>query len=334
MKNRLVILIAINLLVFNLGLFGLAHKKSAKTLPVVTSPLPPIMHPKVPVETPPPNYTLETPVPSFMQYEELVAQLHKWADDAPRLSEMGSYGKSINGKDLIYFRVHNRKKVDRPIVLVTAAIHGNESWSTGIVMGYIGTLLDQYGDDEQITQIVDSVDIYFVPIVSPATYPDRREVNGIDPNRDFPTQKDPGKSSIQAIQALCEFFVSLRPQAVLSGHTWGRLYLQPYGDSMKDPPHQSDYQRIGGKMVELSHYTLQKASQIYRRPILGTEIDWYYRHGAFAMVAEFGAHQHPPTASEILSEFNRTFQAFLYFLEEAPKIRIEWSAGWAHPLAA
>jgi hypothetical protein len=195
-------------------------------------------------------------------------------------------------------------------------------------MGYIGTILDQYGDNEQITKIVDSTDLYFVPIVSPDSYPSRRETDGVDPNRDFPTPHNPEKVSVVPIQALREFFLSLRPKAVISGHTWGRVYLQPYGDSMKDPPNHADYQRIVNRMGEMSQYTLIKAYQIYHRPITGSELDWYYRRGSFAIVAEYGTHQRPPTSSEIISEFNRTFQAFLYFLEEGPKVQVDSLISW------
>ena len=40
------------------------------------------------------------------------------------------------------------------------------------------------------------------------------------------------------------------------------------------------------------------------------------------MVIEYGTHQRPPTREEVVSEFNRTFQGVLYFIEEAPKVQI------------
>lgn len=321
MSKRFTLLIALNLLVFNLGLLGITYRsisfQKIPTTVVVNQSEPPVPRPQ-----PPPDFELTTPVPSYLAYSATVAQLRLWKEEAPEISEVGTYGKSSAGNDLVYFRVFNPNKSSQPVVLVTAAIHGNESWSTGIIMGYIGTMLDQYGNDEQITKIVDTTDVYFVPIVCPDSYPDRRESDGMDPNRNFPTPQNPEAKSVQSVQALREFFLSLRPKAVISGHTWGRVYLQPYGDTMKDPPNHADYQRIVGKMSELSQYGLIKAAQVYRRPISGSEMDWYYRRGAFAIVTEYGTHQHPPTHSEIMSEFNRTFQAFLYFLTEGPKVQV------------
>ncbi len=37
---------------------------------------------------------------------------------------------------------------------------------------------------------------------------------------------------------------------------------------------------------------------------------------------EIGAHQRPPNPDEVRSEFERTFGAILYFIEEAPKVEI------------
>ena len=325
MSNRVVLLIAINILMCNVWLIGLARKQH--NIPVVqVTPVTPVV-PVEPIKPPPKilKYEIKTPVPGFLTYDETKKQLDEWKYEAPEIVELGTYGKSSQEKDLVYVRIHDPNTNDvEPVVLVTAAIHGNESWGSGIVMAYIGTILSQFNNDDIITEIVKTTDLYFIPIVSPDVYPDRREVDGVDPNRNFPTKQDPGKTSIKPIRCLQEFFMTLRPSAVISGHTFGRVYLQPHGYSTENPPHHEDYQRILGKMAESSKYEVLKASQLYRRPIFGTELDWYYKYAAFSIVAEYGTHQHPPTQDEIESEFNRTFQAFLYFVREAPKVKIEF----------
>lgn len=310
-------LILLNLIVFNIGLLAIfnAPKKPPKTDIVVEE--------KQEEKKPEPeisklNFQIEKPIPSYLNYSEILAQLNVWQKDASEISEIGTYGKSTSGNDLTYFRIH--AGVNKPVVLITASIHGNESWSTGIVMGYIGTLLDRYGDDENITMVLDNTDLYFVPVVCPDSYPDRRESDGTDPNRNFPTLDDPNMKSVQSIEKLRELFLTIKPKAAISGHTCGRVYLQPHGDTMKDPPDDADYKKIVKKMAELSQYDLMKACQVYRRPISGSEVDWYYRNGAFSIVVEYGTHQQPPTEQEIVSEFNRTFPAILYFIEEAPKL--------------
>jgi hypothetical protein len=76
-------------------------------------------------------------------------------------------------------------------------------------------------------------------------------------------------------------------------------------------------------MANLSNYRWIKESQLYKTPIIGAEIDWYHRNGSFAMVMEFGTHQKHPTFEDTTNEFNRTFQAFLFFIEESVKVEIK-----------
>lgn len=267
------------------------------------------------------NISLRTP--EFLIYEDLVSQLHVWEKEAPDLVEVKTYGKSFNNKDLFYLRICKDKKVDLPKVLITACIHGNEPWSTGCTMAYIGNLLAEYEENEEVKELILTRDIYFVPVVSPDTYASSRNIKNIDPNRDFPTPNDPNHESIVPIKELQELFLNIRPDAVLSGHTFGRMYLYPYGDNAKKCPDHDEYVRVSSKMAELSNYQSKPCHRLYKKPILGTEMDWYYRNGSFAMVVEFGTHQSKPTHKQIESEFQRTWSAFKFFLKEAPLVYIK-----------
>lgn len=315
------ILVLINIMIFNLGIVILMNKpvllESPSTDQIMIQELPP---PK-PIIV---NYDITTPIPDYLNYEQTVSQLKEWNEEAPKLTEVRVYGKSTNGTDLYCIKISSPVSVNKKKVLITACIHGNEPLSASTVMGYIGTILDKYGDDEKITKLIDSRDIYFVPVVSPDSYPTSRHVDGVDPNRDFPTRSNPNKKSVVPVQEIRNLFTDIQPDAVISGHTWGRVYLTPYGDQMLRCPNDNDYQRIIGKMTELSNYRIQRACELYDRTIFGTEVDWYYFNGAFSIVMEFGTHQRVPTMSEIKFEFNKTFDAVLYFVEEAPKVEVKF----------
>ena len=56
------------------------------------------------------------------------------------------------------------------------------------IIAYSGLLLSEYGKNDRITKILDTAEIYFVPVVSPDSYPYSRTVEGVDPNRNFPTK--------------------------------------------------------------------------------------------------------------------------------------------------
>lgn len=347
-SNTLIVLIAANLLTFVVGVGGILYKRSHPSVPpAAIRPLPnegggrPL---PTPPELPPIRTNITRPQPGHMSYDQTVAQLKQWNQESPELTSVAVYGKSSRGKDLYYLRICNRRSMvttDRPRVLVTACIHGNEPLASSTTMWYIGALLSQYGRDEAITHLIDSRDIFFVPVVSPDSYPSSRMVDGVDPNRDFPGPSRPGHRSVAPVKAVQDLFLSVRPNAVMSGHTWGRVYLTPYGDKMQNCPDHDAITAVTNKMKGLSGYRCIRACDMYgvnglnnppirtagvgefvSTPIHGTEVDWYYRNGSFAIVCEFGTHQRVPSDDDTRVEFNRTYQAFLLFLREAPLVQV------------
>lgn len=250
-------------------------------------------------------------------YDQTINTMKEWERIAPDLVEVGTYGKTTAGKEQYYIKVSNEKEPSEKKVLITAAIHGNEPWSTNVVMAYAGKLISSYGRDEAITTLVDSRTVYFIPVVSPDSYPSSRHVEGKDPNRDFPTLKSPDKESVAPVMNLRAFFLEIKPDSVLSGHTFGRLFLIPWGDTTKENPRSKQYRRMASEMCEMSGYKYQRICEMYGKPIYGTETDWYVRNGAFAMVIEFGTHQKKASEEETRSEFDRTFKAVLHFILES-----------------
>lgn len=259
---------------------------------------------------------------SHKNYEEIVSILKKWETKAPDLVDSGSIGKTTKGIDTFYIKITNEFNPGKEVVLLTACIHGNEPWSTSTMLGYVGKLLSSYGKDERITKILNEKTIYFIPVVSPDTYGSSRRVDGVDPNRDFPTLNNPDKKSVPPVQNLRDFFLKIKPKSVLSGHTYGRVFLVPWGDTREKNPNEEDYEKIVSKMANLSRYGWMKASQLYGRPIIGAEDDWYHRNGAFAIVMEFGTHQRHPSLEDTKTEFDRTLDSVLFFIEESTKIKI------------
>jgi hypothetical protein len=213
---------------------------------------------------------------------------------------------------------HNAKKK----VLITACIHGNELISTSTVMAYIGNIL-QNSTEPSIKKLLDTREIYFVPVVSPDSYSKQRFTDGVDPNRNFPTPSQPDFISVKNIELLQKFFKKHQFSAVISGHSSGRVILYPYGDNYKLCDNDTQYNKVLQNMSQKNGYKIMRACQVYGHPIRGTEVDWYYRHGSFSIVMEYGTHQNVPSLEEIQTEFNKTYKSVLYFISVAPKISIK-----------
>lgn len=271
----------------------------------------------------PESSEISVKLPSHLSYLQTIAQIKKWKEEAPDLTEVGTYGQTKKTVDLYYIRVNNNlDKSPKPVVLITACIHGNEPLASGVTMAYIGNLIDQYGKDKKITDMINTRDLYFIPVVSPDSYPNNRHVDGVDPNRDFPSPKTPEHQSTPTVNALRDFYWKIKPSAVISGHTYGRLFMTPYGDNYKKTPHEADFSRIVGKMASLADYKKIHCAELYNKPIDGSEVDWFYRNGSIAICAEYGTHQHKPTLEEIKKEFNRVKDALDLFVVEAPIVKV------------
>lgn len=285
--------------------------------PIVSSP------PSHRSELQPPTYEISNPSPQFMGYHQILRQLNQWHTEAPEITQLLSYGKSSKGSSLVYFRITDGQP--HPVVLITGSIHGNESWSTCEVMCLIGKILSQYGRNDMVTKLVNSRDLYFVPVISPDSYPNVRHVDGVDPNRDFPSLRDPNHRSTASVRAVQDLFLKIKPKAVIAGHTFGRVYIYPWGDQYKTSPNDEEYRRLLDNMGRYSGYRMLQGVYNYAEPMIGTELDWYYRHQAISIVMEIGTHQNPPNPEEISSEFGMIYMAMLYFIYQAPKIQAGYS---------
>lgn len=246
--------------------------------------------------------------PQYRDYEELVDLLKTWESEAEDLVEVGIYGRTTKLKDQYYFRITNEMiPGDKPKCLITGAIHGKELISTWTIMWWISHILQSYGKDSSITELVNSRELYFIPAVSPDSYNVGRYVDGVDPNRDFPA--DGERESITPIQNLKDFILNRHINAFASGHSYGKvIYYSPNKDSER----KAVYSRVISGMDALTSYTAKMG--------YGTTLDyaWANRQGLFAIVIEFGSNQRAPTVSETRKEFNNTYQAGLYFMLEAP----------------
>lgn len=259
---------------------------------------------------------------AYKEYDEIINIFKNYENQSPELIDVYEYGKSSQGKSLNVIKISNERNPGKYRVLVTSCIHGNEPLSTSVTMSYMSYLLSKYDNEEEIKNIIDETVIYYVPVVSPDSYPNRRHVNSLDPNRDFPTMKNPDKESVLVVENLKKLFLDIKPNSVLSGHTFGRVFLIPWGDTRKDCPDHDSYVNIIKEMSKLSNYKWKKISELYGHPIFGTESDWYYRNGAFSIVMEFGTHQRKPSFEDTKYEFERTLDSFIYFIKKSPKIKL------------
>lgn len=296
-------------------LFPIYFHTNQKTIPETPPSVPTPSEPQVIVETKP---TISPVSKQELTYDQITQQLEIWHKESPNITEIGTYGTSREGRKLTYLRVG---KKNGPKILIHSAIHGNEKNSAVVSLGVIQKLLDNYLADSKITELFQTRDIYFIPVVSPDSFThNRRYDEGVDPNRNFNNRNLGEKQSITCIQALKDFFLQHNFKAVMSCHNYGRIYFYPWGYSSKHTETHEDYMRILGEMKQASGYRFAQLDHRSAPPYYGYETDWYYNHGAFSIVNEIGRNFYV-NPREVETEINANYPAFVIFIRESPLVR-------------
>ncbi|XP_071039016.1 carboxypeptidase D [Parasteatoda tepidariorum] len=138
----------------------------------------------------------------YRHYEELKENLLKLEKDYKTLTSVYSIGQSVEKRELYVIRITSNVTINKPMFKYVANIHGNEAVGRELLLNLAQYLLENYGKDERVTKIVDSIDIHLLPSANPDGFEFAREgdcfgsskptgrenANGIDLNRDFPDQ--------------------------------------------------------------------------------------------------------------------------------------------------
>ncbi|MDP2876672.1 MAG: M14 family metallopeptidase [Holophaga sp.] len=126
--------------------------KTAKTPFVTTGPI-----------------TLPLHFDHYYTYEQVGEALKALHAAYPKLTTLESVGKSEEGRDIWAMTVNNPATgapSTKPGVYVDGNIHGNEIQAGEVCLGLLNRLLTLYGQNEQITKLVDRNVYYVVPVVN------------------------------------------------------------------------------------------------------------------------------------------------------------------------
>ncbi|MFI0351743.1 M14 family zinc carboxypeptidase [Actinomadura sp. 9N407] len=198
-------------------------------------------------------------------------EILKVATDHPGIATAVDVGKSGQGKPITAIRVSKDvarlKDGKRPAVIYQATQHAREWITPEMVRRLLHHYVDGYGKDAEITRIVDTTDLWFVPVVNVDGYDltfqegfrlwrknvrdndgDGQITNqdGVDLNRNFPykwgydnegssdqgtsgTYRGPSPGSEPETKAQTGLFKRLKPKYVLNYHSAAELLLHGVG---------------------------------------------------------------------------------------------------------
>lgn len=136
--------------------------------------------------------------PNYQQYLDYMAG---FVASYPEICRLDTVGLSMQGRLILVLRISknvNQEEAE-PHFLYTSSIHGDETTGYVLMMHLIEYLLQNYGSNPRITQMIDNIEICINPLANPdgtfyggnnSVYGARRyNANNVDLNRNFPDPK-------------------------------------------------------------------------------------------------------------------------------------------------
>ncbi|MBC7711832.1 MAG: succinylglutamate desuccinylase/aspartoacylase family protein [Rhizobacter sp.] len=260
---------------------------------------------------------LEKSATQYRDFAKVESDLKTIAATYPKLTSLDTYGVSKEGRTLYSLKVSTGGE-NKPKLMVTAATHGDELITTEVLFSLTNELLAGYGKDSRLTKILDSRDIYIIPVVSPDSFEAReRYVQRQDPNRSYPWPENPTNKTVDVIEAMMNYTNKMKFTGSLDLHAYGRLVMYPWGYTKKAPVNTADvggFKDIVQSMAKDNQYTAgQISTTIYVAE--GSSADYFYwKTGTKAIAVEIGREK-IPSYNKIPSIVNESREMMWTFLE-------------------
>jgi hypothetical protein len=122
-----------------------------------------------------PEHKIGTPYEVYKSFDEPVtgirAQLRRVHAAYPKLTQLKTIGHSIQKRPMFAMRITNEKGAqDKPQVLYLTTHHAREWVATQMGMRLINYLTENYGTDSRVTDLLDNVEIWVIPVANPDGY--------------------------------------------------------------------------------------------------------------------------------------------------------------------
>jgi hypothetical protein len=105
----------------------------------------------------------------YYTYEQMVAAMKLLNKSYPELTSIEIVGKSDEGRDIYLLSINNKATgapSDKPGVYVDGNIHGNELQATEVCLYLADRLLEGFGKNDKITEVINKNSWYIIPCVN------------------------------------------------------------------------------------------------------------------------------------------------------------------------
>jgi hypothetical protein len=250
----------------------------------------------------------------YPTYSEVIDTLDYLYNTYPEIvSERWSIGLSLEGRELWVFKISDNVDSDEDEleVFYNSLTHAREPAGMTWHLYFAEWLCQNYGSDPVATDIVNNRELFFLPVVNPDGYEYNRQTNpngggmwrknrrnngdgtfGVDLNRNWSymwgydnngsspytydeTYRGTAPFSEPETQVVRDFIISRDFSFIVNAHTYGNVWLYPWGyDDIHTPDHDI-FEMIGDSLTALTGYPHGTAWELLYNTN-GDANDWQY----------------------------------------------------------
>lgn len=267
----------------------------------------------------------------YPSFAELTQKLKAAEAKNPKILHLMSIGKSVKGKDLWVMKISDNVQSDEvePEFKYISSMHGDEITGREMSIRLIEEIALKYGEDQEITELVNNTEIYIMPSMNPDGSELGRRGNGnwVDLNRNFPDITRDRESTPQGRQVENQAVMNFQKErnfslsanfhggTVVANYPWDSKYeLHPFDELLREL--SSIYAEHNPEMKNSSEFPggITNGAEWY--VVRGGMQDWSYTwHNDLQITLEL-SHRKWPNYSEIPNYYKNNRDSMLKFMKQ------------------
>jgi hypothetical protein len=259
---------------------------------------------------------------TYAQFRDTMATI---AANNSGICRLETLGTSFNGNLMLAMKVSDNPGIheNEPAIHFEGDMHGDEKIGWAVAFEMLKYLVSNYGTDTLVTRLVNTREIWLLPMYNPDGYiaGDRYNGNNVDMNRNWGwmwgNEYNMGASPLSEPENRAVVGHILRNPLVMfvSFHAGTEFISYPWSCSDAAAPEKSLLDFLSNRYAVPNGYEVGQGYQgMY--PINGSTKDWDYGQGMMGWSIEVHMQKTPP-ASEIQPTFNINRTAILEFYHRA-----------------
>jgi hypothetical protein len=230
----------------------------------------------------------------YPAYQEYISMMEGFASDFPHICRLTEFGTSKNGRKLLALKISDNPEdqEQEPVFFYSSTMHGDEVVGYMLMLRLIDYLLEGYGTDSRVKNLLDGLEIWINPLSNPdGTYflsdtsvagATRFNGNQKDLNRDFPDTRDelwdirPREPETHAMMV---FMSDIRPVLAANFHGGAEVVNYPWDTWERLHADNTWYRQIARRYADSAQYYGPVGYMTFLENGITNGYSWYTVYG-------------------------------------------------------